>query len=117
VRRGTCGIETKTANVAAAGALGIVVYNNQSGVWNALGGFIASVPAVLVLQADGLALRAALRSGQRVLVTFSAHAQALSATRCSWTIGDSWSSLACRTGRPVLIGSRGSASRAPALIQ
>ena len=63
VRRGACNFSEKVANAVAAGATGVVVYNNRAGapiVMGALQG--TSVPSAMVSQADGLAIRTFLEA-------------------------------------------------------
>ena len=79
VSRGSCGFTTKIANAEAAGATGVIVYNNQpGGAPFAMGGTISpapTIPAFMVGNTDGLALAADLTGGQNVNVTFSASIQ------------------------------------------
>jgi PA domain len=76
VRRGTCYLETKAANAAAAGAVGIIIYNNVPSPWDVYGGVVSSIPVVFVLQSDGLAMRSAMRAHLKVTAAFSQHTQA-----------------------------------------
>jgi extracellular elastinolytic metalloproteinase len=62
VDRGTCTFDTKVKNAQAAGAIGVIIINNQptpifSGAGSSGG---IKVPSVMVSQADGAAIRAAL---------------------------------------------------------
>ena len=58
--RGTCDFVVKAANVKAAGAAGMIVANNVAGAPFVMGGAVRKfgIPAVMVGQADGAALKA-----------------------------------------------------------
>ncbi|WP_035784253.1 S8 family serine peptidase, partial [Butyrivibrio sp. MC2021] len=57
VSRGTITFGEKQMNAEAAGAIGVVVYNNQAGTINmTLQGSTAVIPAVSITQAEGLAV-------------------------------------------------------------
>jgi choice-of-anchor B domain-containing protein len=59
--RGTCPFAQKAENAQAAGAVALVVANNQSGAPLTMGGAgDVSIPAVMVSQADGDAIKAGL---------------------------------------------------------
>jgi hypothetical protein len=59
--RGTCNFTAKAKNAQAAGAAGIVIANNNAGAPFTMGGADSSVtiPAVMVSQSDGTAIKAA----------------------------------------------------------
>jgi hypothetical protein len=67
VDRGTCDFVTKARNVQAAGALGMVVADNQPGDVSGMSGNDASItiPSVRITQADGIRLKAALQRRSR----------------------------------------------------
>ena len=67
VDRGTCDFVTKARNVQAAGALGMVVADNQPGDVGGMSGNDASItiPSVRITQADGIRLKAALERRSR----------------------------------------------------
>jgi hypothetical protein len=67
VDRGTCDFVTKAANVQAAGAIGMVVADNQPGDVSGMSGNDPSIaiPSVRVTQADGARLKAALQRRSR----------------------------------------------------
>ena len=67
VDRGTCDFVTKARNVQAAGALGMVVADNQPGDVAGMSGNDASItiPSARVTQADGIRLKAALQRRSR----------------------------------------------------
>ena len=59
ISRGTCSFSQKVANAKLAGAFGVIIYNNVAGDPFPMGrtaGFDDTIPAVMVSQADGLAL-------------------------------------------------------------
>src|SRR5690606_22446469 len=71
VQRGELDFVTKALNAQAAGASGVIVYNNTDGMIN-----MASDPAIVIPQlflgkTDGDALAAALLDGQAASVTFT----------------------------------------------
>jgi minor extracellular serine protease Vpr len=61
IARGVCAFSEKVASAAAAGAIGIVVYNSVGGDPIAMGG-AGTIPAVMVSQDDGATIKAALPS-------------------------------------------------------
>jgi len=64
VGRGTCTFLTKVTNAASAGARAVVVYDNIPGEAPVQMGYLAgtSIPAVMIFNADGLALQKYLAS-------------------------------------------------------
>jgi subtilisin family serine protease len=58
VKRGTCPFSVKIGNAAAAGALAVVVFNDEGGDPFPMSGDEVTVPAVMISQADGEALAA-----------------------------------------------------------
>jgi aminopeptidase YwaD len=64
IERGDLTFQDKVSNAIAAGAAGVVIYNNQDGTF--LGGLsqAAPIPVVSISQADGQALLAEATSGQ-----------------------------------------------------
>lgn len=68
IRRGGCTFQDKIARAEAAGALGVVVYNNLAGSPLVMSGARGSVniPAVMISNADGEALAARLRADETV---------------------------------------------------
>ena len=57
VYRGTCPFAVKATNAQAAGAIAVVVVNNQPGLVNMVGNFSSvSIPAMLITQEDGTSL-------------------------------------------------------------
>ena len=72
--RGGCDFVTKIANAQAAGAIGVIVHNNDATAPFAMGvgsGVVNNnqIPAVMISQADGLNITAAVSQGEAVQVT------------------------------------------------
>lgn len=67
ISRGACSFSLKVANAQAAGAIGAVIYTNNTGAPFAMGATpadgIAAIPAVMIFQADGLALTDSVNNG------------------------------------------------------
>ena len=65
IRRGTCGFYDKSRNAQAAGAAGVVLYNNQAGSFtpNVVGAVTITIPVVAITAADGNALDSRLAAG------------------------------------------------------
>ncbi|MDO9086291.1 MAG: S8 family serine peptidase [Anaerolineaceae bacterium] len=58
ISRGTCNFSEKVNNAVAAGAIGVIVYNNAGGPPSAMGALeLTTVSSLMVSMADGLALR------------------------------------------------------------
>ncbi len=64
VQRGAITFREKVRNAAAAGAVGVIIYNNQPGNFRGTLGEPGPVPAVSVSQEDGTALAEQLRNGR-----------------------------------------------------
>ncbi|MDQ3128800.1 MAG: S8 family serine peptidase [Chloroflexota bacterium] len=74
INRGACTFSTKVANAKAAGAIGVIVVNNVAGDPTAMGateGFDDDIPAVMISNTDGAALRAANPTTITVAASFS----------------------------------------------
>ena len=70
VQRGGCNFDVKLGNVEDAGAVAMVVFNNDAGVVLMSGNSIgAIIPAVMIGQADGLLLRDRIQSDETVEIT------------------------------------------------
>ncbi len=67
IDRGTCTFAIKVKNAQNAGAIGVLIANNAAGAAPGLGGSDPTVviPALSVSQADGIALKAALKARAR----------------------------------------------------
>jgi minor extracellular serine protease Vpr len=74
VQRGTCPFSDKHLNAQAAGAVGIVVFNNVAGDPIVMGGDSTgiAIPGVMVSLADGQLLQGTVEEGETVSVTMSA---------------------------------------------
>jgi subtilisin family serine protease len=64
IRRGTCAFYTKAANAQAAGAIGVVIYNNATGFLNATvaGTPAITIPVVTITAADGVEINNRMNS-------------------------------------------------------
>lgn len=70
--RGTCTFESKLGNAQAAGAVGALLYDNVAGeapITMAVGA--ATLPAEMISNSDGLALKAQLAVGQTATLNFA----------------------------------------------
>jgi Zn-dependent metalloprotease len=87
VNRGTCGFVVKAANVQAAGAIGMIVANNAFGLIT-MGGTdpAVTIPAVMIQQTDGTAIRNALTANTNVNATLLAQPGADDSYR--WLMGE-----------------------------
>lgn len=73
IRRGTCTFEIKGNNAIAAGAIGMVVFNNNAGPPIVMGGTAAhSIPSVMISQANGLAIQSFVGSNPSAVATMDA---------------------------------------------
>lgn len=58
ISRGTCNFSVKVVNAVAAGAIGVIVYNNSGGPPSVMGALEATtVPSLMVSMVDGLAIQ------------------------------------------------------------
>jgi minor extracellular serine protease Vpr len=74
INRGTCTFSQKVANAKAAGAVGVIVVNNVAGDPTAMAktvGFDDDIPAVMISNTDGAALRAAHPASVTIAASFS----------------------------------------------
>jgi minor extracellular serine protease Vpr len=60
IRRGTCAFAEKVANAIAAGATGVIFYNNVTDPLNATAGTNVSIPVIAISQVDGESISALL---------------------------------------------------------
>lgn len=75
IPRGVCGFAEKLANAQAAGAIGGIIFNNNPGQPPiAMGATETSIPAVMVFNSDGLAIRAHVTANAGAQATISATA-------------------------------------------
>ena len=70
ISRGVIGFVDKGLNAQAAGAAGVIIYNNAAGTINMASDPAIKIPYMSALQADGQALKAGLDSGKTVTVEF-----------------------------------------------
>lgn len=78
--RGQTSFEEKVEFAAAAGAIGIIVFNNRPGVINASLFDPSTIPAVTMLQEDGLYLKELLDQGQAPVVNLQADCEIINTT-------------------------------------
>jgi lactocepin len=71
IKRGTLDFVTKAKNAQAAGALGVIVYNNAGGWINMASDPSIKIPQLFMLKTDGDAVKAALTAGQTVSLAFN----------------------------------------------
>jgi len=71
VQRGAIGFVDKAKNAQAAGADGIIIYNNTTGIINMASDAAITIPQIFMSKADGDLLAAALTAGTAVHVTFN----------------------------------------------
>ncbi|MBV7505096.1 S8 family serine peptidase [Bacillus sp. sid0103] len=70
VKRGTLTFVDKTMNAQAAGAAGIIVYNNTSGLLSMATSPEIKIPQLFALKSDGDTMKAALDAGKTVSIEF-----------------------------------------------
>jgi minor extracellular serine protease Vpr len=65
IRRGTCGFAEKAANAQAAGAAGVVLYNNAAGFINptVVGPVVITIPVVAITAGEGALIDSRLAAG------------------------------------------------------
>ena len=86
VSRGTCGFVDKVNNLAAAGAVAALVYNNAGGPPIVMGGLEATtIPSMMISNADGLAVVA--------LITGDTTATALMPVAQGFAYNDDWADI------------------------
>ncbi|MBS4195808.1 S8 family serine peptidase [Lederbergia citri] len=71
VQRGDIAFTEKALNAQAAGAEGVIIYNNTDGIVNMATDDAINIPQLFMLKSDGDKLAVALKSGQAVTVTFN----------------------------------------------
>ncbi|MBS4218948.1 S8 family serine peptidase [Bacillus sp. FJAT-49711] len=70
VQRGVLAFADKALNAQAAGAAGVIIYNNTDGIINMATDDAINIPQLFMLKSDGDTLAAALNNGQAVAITF-----------------------------------------------
>ncbi|WAA09698.1 S8 family serine peptidase [Fervidibacillus albus] len=71
IQRGELAFVDKTLNAQAAGASGVIIFNNTDGVVNMATDASIVIPQLFMLKSDGDKLAAALEEGKSVTVTFT----------------------------------------------
>lgn len=71
IERGTCTFEEKYARAVNAGATGVVIFNNVTGVFAGGGVINRGKWGVGISRADGLAIRSLLTAGETVTIEFT----------------------------------------------
>ncbi|ANU27523.1 S8 family serine peptidase [Planococcus versutus] len=70
ISRGEIGFTDKGLAAQAAGAIGVIIYNNTTGTINMASDPAIKIPYMSALQADGVAMKTALDAGKKVSVSF-----------------------------------------------
>ncbi|TWT03568.1 S8 family serine peptidase [Planomicrobium sp. CPCC 101079] len=70
IARGEITFAQKALNAQAAGAVGVIIYNNVPGIINMAGDPAIRIPFLSILQSDGLEMKEALAAGSEVAVAF-----------------------------------------------
>ncbi|WKA54031.1 S8 family serine peptidase [Planococcus shixiaomingii] len=70
ISRGEITFAQKALNAQAAGAVGVIIYNNTTGVIGMAGDPAIRIPFLSILQSDGLEMKAALDAGSELTVSF-----------------------------------------------
>lgn len=70
VQRGSIGFVDKAKNAQAAGAAGVIIYNNTDGTVSMATDASIKIPQLFMLKADGDRFATALQNGQAVTVSF-----------------------------------------------
>lgn len=73
IQRGTCSFDIKLTNAQAAGAVGVIVYNNSAAAPSIMGGSVTglTIPAVMITQATGNAINSEVSAGNAVEMKMS----------------------------------------------
>ncbi|WP_324611587.1 S8 family serine peptidase [Bacillus massiliglaciei] len=71
IQRGTLAFTEKALNAQAAGAAGVIIYNNADGFISMVTDPNIVIPQLFMLKADGDQLQQALAAGEKVTVTFN----------------------------------------------
>ncbi|WP_144264301.1 S8 family serine peptidase [Edaphobacillus lindanitolerans] len=70
ISRGDIAFTEKGLNAQAAGAAGVIIYNNAAGTINMASDPAIKIPYMSILQSDGVSMADALKAGKDVTVTF-----------------------------------------------
>lgn len=71
IQRGELAFVDKTLNAQAAGAVGVIIYNNTDGVVNMQSDAAITIPQLFMLKSDGDRIAAAIQEGQDVMISFT----------------------------------------------
>ncbi|GAH26337.1 unnamed protein product, partial [marine sediment metagenome] len=71
IERGTLSFIEKAQNAQAAGATGVIIYNNADGYISMATDPSITIPQLFMLKSDGAKLKAALADGEKVTITFN----------------------------------------------
>ncbi|MEP9405011.1 S8 family serine peptidase [Peribacillus frigoritolerans] len=71
IERGTLSFIEKAQNAQAAGATGVIIYNNADGYISMATDPSITIPQLFMLKSDGAKLKAALADGEKVMITFN----------------------------------------------
>ncbi len=71
IKRGELAFTEKALNAQAAGAVGVIIYNNADGYVNMQSDPAIKIPQLFMLKQDGDKLQAALAAGEQVTLTFN----------------------------------------------
>ena len=69
VERGEISFKDKVKNATSAGALGVIIFNNESGELNAALEMKSKIPVISVLQKDGLKMKRAIQKDGTLICT------------------------------------------------
>ncbi|HWO78176.1 MAG TPA: S8 family serine peptidase [Bacillus sp. (in: firmicutes)] len=70
IQRGELAFVDKALNAQAAGAVGVIIYNNTDGYVNMASDPAITIPQLFMLKADGDKIAAALQAGETVTISF-----------------------------------------------
>jgi aminopeptidase YwaD len=98
LQRGEIRFSEKVANAAEAGAVAVVIYNNEPGNITGTLGAPSRIPAVMIQLAEGQRILEMLQSGP---VTATLRVDTLNEERTTWNV---IGTLPGRSGRRILIG-------------
>src|SRR5690606_17046537 len=71
IQRGELAFVDKTLNAQAAGASGVIIYNNEDGIVNMASDPSIKIPQLFMLKVDGDKLAEALQNGSEVSISFN----------------------------------------------
>jgi hypothetical protein len=94
IKRGACTFATKVANAEAAGAIAVIIYNNDASSPFLMSGLSSStIPAVMIYQADGLVLKQYIDANPDSAKVAINNAQTLETVSIPSRVVSSWSSV------------------------